>query len=237
MTNDLQQQEIQRRVLERIQSGKARMHTHAYFVARIIATVAVAVISLALSSLIMSFILFSIHESGEQFLLGFGTQGVSAFFNLFPWSLFVIDIAILILLQWLLRGFRFGYRLSLLTVFLTVCVMSSLIAFAFNLTPVHGSLLDDADRGELPIVGDLYENIRDSHEDQGIFRGTVTSITGNIITIEHNDGDHDEDDGIRTVVLPNSAFTFSVGDRVYIFGSSTPDGIHAYGVVKLSPDQ
>ena len=54
---------INNEVLERIKSGKAHMHPRAYFVAQIIVTVAVAVLALALSAFVLSFIIFSIHES------------------------------------------------------------------------------------------------------------------------------------------------------------------------------
>lgn len=231
------QQEIKDKVLERIKSGKAHMHPRAYFVAQIIVTAGVAVLALALSAFVLSFIIFSIHESGEQFLLGFGGRGVATFLMLFPWFSLIIDLAILFLLEWLLQGFKFGYRVSLLSVFFGVFILSALLAVVVDLTPIHQMLLDSADKGDLPVVGGLYESIRDSHDSQGVFRGTITSLQGSEITITHNDGDHDADDGIRTVVLPQNAPPLQVGDRVYVYGSGSGGQIQAYGVELLSPDQ
>jgi len=229
------QREIQKNVLERIKA--ARMHTRAYFVVRFLFTAAVALLALAVSAFVLSFIVFSVHESGEQFLLGFGLQGVATFFVLFPWLSLAADVALLFLLEWLLQGFKFGYRISLLSVFLCVLAASALLAIIVDLTPIHGALLDQADRGSLPIVGEMYEGIRGSHEGQGIFRGTVTSVQGNDITITHNDGDHDADDGTWTVALPQGGPAFQVGDRVYVFGSLNGQTVRAYGIEKLSPDQ
>jgi len=231
------QQEIQQKVLERIKSGKVRMHPRAYFVVQIIVTLAVAVLALALSVFVLSFIIFSIHGSGEQFLLGFGSRGVATFLMLFPWVMLIIDLAIIFLLEWLLQGFKLGYRISLLSVFLGVFILSALLAVIVDLTPIHQVLLGRADEGDLPIIGQLYESIRDSHEGQGIFRGTIVSIQGNEITITHNDGDHDADDGTRTVILPQDAPQLQIGDRVYVYGNGSGDQIQAYGIELLSPDQ
>jgi len=238
MSEDNLPQEIQQKVFERIRGGKARVHTRAYFAARIILTAAVALLALAVSTFVLSFILFSVHESGEQFLLGFGGRGVATFLALFPWLLLIADIVLLFVLEWLLQGFKWGYRFSLLSVFLTVLILSAALATLLSFTPLHRALLDRADRNDLPVVGNMYENIRSSHGAQGVFRGTITSIRGNEIVITHDDGDHDEDDGTWTVTLPQRGVpALSIGDRVYVFGSSNGQSVEAYGIQMLSPDQ
>lgn len=230
MNHQNTEQEIRNNVLARIRGGTVHMHSRAYFVARVIAVTALAVLALLLSAFVLSFIIFSIHESGESFLLGFGRNGIVTFLTLFPWLLLATDIAILFVLQWLLQGFKFGYRVSLLGVFLAVFVSSGVLAVLIGLTPVHAALLDRADRGELPLVGRAYESIRESHADRGVFRGTVTSVRGNEIVISHDDGDDDEDDGARTVILPKDNETeFHEGDRAYVFGTDDGEVVEAEG--------
>jgi hypothetical protein len=233
------QQKIQQKVLERLKRGDVRMHSRAYFLVRIILAAALSLLVLILSAYVLSFIAFSIHESGEQFLLGFGARGIETFFALFPWIAILVDIVLILVLEWLLQGFKFAYRISLLLLFGIVIVVSGLIASAIALTPLHLSLLGMADRNDLPVIGEMYESIRDSHDSQGIFRGSVTSIQDNVIVITHDDGDHDADDGTRTIILPigYSTSTLSVGDRVYVFGAATGTVIQAYGIERLSPDQ
>jgi hypothetical protein len=233
------QQEIQQKVLERLKHGDVRMRSRTYFLGRIFLAAALSLLVLVLSAYVLSFIAFSIHESGEQFLLGFGVHGVEIFFALFPWLAILIDIVLILILEWLLQSFKFGYRISLLLLFGVVIVVSELIASAIALTPLHMSLLGMADRNNLPVIGEMYESIRDSHDNQGIFRGSVASIQGNLIIITHNDDDHDADDGTRTIILPSgySTSTLSIGDRVYVFGTATGTVIQALGVERLSPDQ
>ena len=232
------QQDIQQKVFERLKQGGVRMHPRAYFIARVLLAGAISLVVLLLSAYVLSFISFSVHESGEQFLLGFGMRGVETFFTLFPWLATLIDITLIAVLEWFLQSFKFGYRVSLLMLLGMVLVASGLIASAIALTPLHDHLLGLADEGRLPVVGDAYESVRDSHQDQGIFRGTVASIQGSEIIITHDDGDHDADDGTRTVFLPAGySMPLFVGDRVYVFGEATGTMIQASGVELLSPDQ
>jgi len=226
-------------VLERLRRGDLRMRSRTYFIGRVVLAGALSLFVLLISAYVLSFIAFSIHESGEKFLLGFGVRGVETFFALFPWLATLVDVALIFILEWLLQSFKFGYRISLLLLFGVIVVTSGLVASAIALTPLHMSLLGMADRNDLPVVGEMYEGVRGSHEGQGVFRGTITSIQGNEITITHNDGDHDADDGTRQIIVPAgySTSTLSIGGRVYVFGAATGTIIQAYGIEPLSPDQ
>ena len=233
------QKNIQDAVLKRVEGGSVHMRSRAYFVVRAAATAAVALLALVVSSFVLSFILFSIHEGGEQFLLGAGERGITTFLSLFPWLTLAFDIAIILLLEWLLQGLKLGYRFSLVTVFVAVFAASTALALLINLTPVQPALLERAEGDDLPVFGDLYKGVYYSHEDQGVFKGEVVSINGRTsIGIVCNDRDSDRDEGRFTVVLPTrTTASFAVGDHVYVFGeaSSTTRIIDAYRVEKLTP--
>ncbi len=228
MNHDLQHS-IRQSVLDKIKSGKVRRLPHAYFMARILATAVVGVLLMLVSALIFSFVLFSIHESGEHALLGFGPQGITAFLILFPWPFVFFDVALLFLLEWLLQGFKFGYRIPLLNIFIGILGISILFGFIINATPLHTYLLKRADNNQLPILGGAYEHIFDRHDDQGVGRGIVVSTTTDGFIIQHTDHDHDTDDG-SLIVSPAPGAQLPIvklGDRVLIFGQSQPDG-HIY---------
>lgn len=237
MNEEAMTQDIQRGVLERLHREKISMHSRAYFGIRLVLLALLSIIALSLSAFVLSFIVFSIQQSGQQFLLGFGAQGVRTFVTLFPWTSLVFDIAVLFVLEWLLQSFRFGYRFSLFNLFVAVMVASGTLALIVNATPLHRALLDRADRGELPIVGQMYEDIRASHTQQGIFRGTVSTVQGNSVVITHNDLDRDSDDGTRTILLPPGSPAVHVGERVYVLGTPQGEQIEAYGIEQLSSDQ
>lgn len=224
--------DIKTKVFEQIRSGDVRIRPRAYFVAQIIFIVLLSIIAIALAVFVMSFAIFSLHESGEQFLLGFGIRGVLTFFVLFPWLAFIADIILFALIEWLFRYFKFGYRIPILRAFLAIAIFAFLGGIFINLTPLHSALLNRADRGRLSFLGEWYETVHESHVAQGVFRGTVTSIRGNTFVISHNDNDRDADDGIWTVIVPPGFNPAGIheGDKAYVAGSAASATIQAYGI-------
>jgi hypothetical protein len=238
MNQDQPKDSIQQAVLNKVRGGEVRRRPRAYFVVRVTAAVIVSVLLLVVSALVVSFIFFSLHESGEQFLLGFGLHGIQVFFILFPWIPALFCIALLFLLEWLLQGFKFGYRVPLLNIFFSIVGISVILGVLINFTPLHATLLRFADKKELPIIGDTYEHIFDSHEDQGVCRGMVVSVGQDTFEVYHNDHDRDRDDGTFTVkVPPSSGIPLPhVGDNVLVFGDPEPGGfIQAEHIQMLPP--
>lgn len=224
--------DIKTKVLEKIRMGDVHMLPKAYFMAQIILVALLSFVALALAVFVMSFAIFGFYESGAQFLLGFGQRGVLTFFILFPWKTFIIDIFLFMAIEWLLRYFKFGYRIPVLRAFFGVVVIAFVGSIFLNFTPFHRALLDRADRGRLPFLQEWYETVRESHAKQGVFRGTITSISGNTFIITHNDSDLDADDGTWTVVAPPGfdITKIHIGDKAYVAGNTVDGTIRAYGV-------
>jgi uncharacterized membrane protein len=227
--------DIKTKVLEKISHGDVHRRSKAYFVAQIVLIVALLAVAFALSVFVLSFVIFSVRESGEQFLLGFGRQGIVTFFILFPWVALVLDTLLLVAIEWLSRSFKFGYRIPIARALLGVLALALLGGIIVDLTPLHGMLLSRADDNELPVVGEWYESIHESHKDQGVFRGVVTAAQGNGFTMTHDDGDHDADDGTWSVIVPAGfdVTAIAVGDGVYVAGNVVQGVVQAYGVQKL----
>ncbi len=229
------QQNIKKNVLEKIRHGDVVMRPKIYFTLQVIVVAVVAVCAFIASVLVVSFAFFSLHESGELLLLGFGVRGLLTFIALFPWVTLLIAVGLVVLLEWLIRYFKFSYRQPILKVFFVavcvVCVGGLLITF----TPLHTNLSDTADRGDLPFIGQLYEDVHMPHEDKGEFRGVVVSVATSTITITHNDHDADADDGTRVVTVPTNFNTsiLHIGDRVYVAGDMTNGTVTAYGLSKF----
>ena len=109
-------------------------------------------------------------------------------------------------------------------------------------TPLNAFLLDDADHDRLPApIGSLYEDVHGgAPHDRGVFRGIVDTVSTTTFVMQHDDFDHDGDDGSFTVIIPTGfdASTLAPGERVYVAGTPTPEGIQAYGIQVLpaAPD-
>lgn len=227
----------QDRILKEIETGALRMRPRILFTIQFLFVVITALVALVLSSYIGGLILFSLEEGGEEFLLGFGLRGVLTFLALFPWRLLLIDLVVIVGLRFLLQGLRPVYRFSFSSVLLALGVASVALALVINATPLHRFLLERSLTEELPLIGGLYSDLHTPDESHGEFRGTITHIEGRTLTIVHDDGDDDADDGVRIITVPESTdmTTFTVGEEVYVAGEEfgLSEHIKAYGIQKI----
>lgn len=227
--------DLKNSVLEKIQKEKISMYPKSRFIVRTGIIVLLSVVVFSCIVFVLSFIFFSIHESGEQFLLGFGTRGVITFLELFPWVTLILTLLLLLLLEWLLRYFKFSYQISIMRIFLYTIVVTLCVSILFTFTPLHSSLLKKAELNKLPIVGGIYDAIHDSHQDKGVLRGAVISIQSNSFVISHNDNDKDADDGTWNVIVP-AGFDISkihIGEKVYVAGNASKGVVYAYGIGEI----
>jgi hypothetical protein len=224
-------------ILKQIENGTLCMRPRILFTLRFLAVLGTALVVLLLSSYVGSLILFSLEEGGEELLLGFGMRGVLTFLALFPWRLLLVDIVAIVVLRFLLQGLRPIYRFSFSTVLLVLGIASVLLALLISSTPLHRFLLERALTDELPLIGGLYNDLHTPDESQGEFRGTIIRIEGRTLIIAHDDGDHDADDGVRIITVPESAdmATFTIGEEVYVAGEEfgLSEHIKAYGIQKI----
>jgi len=219
-------------VLGKIHAGAISQHSHTYFTLRSALLGTAALLVLASSFFVLSFVFFSVHASGTQHLLGWNGQGLSTFITLFPWGELLVALLLLIALEGLLRNFKFGYQAPLLRIFLWVVIVGSIGSTLLGFTPLHSSLLSAADNDQLPILGPIYKQVHVSHQTQGVYRGNVTEIKESSFTISHNDADRDSDEGTQNVIPP-AGFDINqlkVGEKVYVGGRAHSDVIYAYGI-------
>ena len=127
-------QELKDRILSQIRDGKVAMRPRAYFAAQVAALVVVALAALVVSVFIFNFIVFSIRINHVDSLLGFGPGGWLAFVTFFPWTLLVLDVLLVLVLEWLVRKFSWGYKVPALY------LLAGLLALTF----VTGALVDRA---------------------------------------------------------------------------------------------
>ena len=127
-----QQQTLKENVLRAVKSGSVQMTPRVLFTLRFIGTLVVAIAATLTTILIFNFIVFSLRVSGHDALLGFGSRGFTAFIWFFPWYLLVVDVALVALLQWLLRQFRFGYKIPVLYLILALLIGSFTLGYALD---------------------------------------------------------------------------------------------------------
>lgn len=151
---------LKEKILADIRSGQVQMRPRLYFVLQVAALCMLAFVVLVISVFIITFILFSIRINRADTLLGFGPQGWGAFIHFFPWDLLLIDIALIALLQALLRTFRFGNKIPAL--YLLVGLLAATLVAGLVIdrgTPFNDTMME-RHAGLPPPFGDLYGRAR-----------------------------------------------------------------------------
>jgi hypothetical protein len=237
-TSDKQTGNASSRVLEKIRAHQVTMRPRVYFTLKTVAFAAVALLALLLSVSIGCFILFTLRTSYETSLLGFGPSGLFIFLRLFPWPLLILDIACIILLEWMLRKFRFGYRSPLLYLLFGILVVILSVSGVLDNDHVSDFVLRGAhDRG-VPIVGDFYDQgRRPPPPGSGACPCVVLAIDGNTLTMQEDVPGETEREVM--VVLPDNQATSSirVGDHLFVVGNFEDGVLHAFGIHPMIADQ
>jgi hypothetical protein len=235
------QNDIKNQILEKIKSGEVNMKPKYYFIIKLVALALTVFLTFILSTMLVSYVIFSIKISGQFFLLGFGAKGLYHFFIALPWFILGIDVLLIFFLDWLLKSFKFGYNSSVMFLFVVTLVSITVLASLINSTSFHRDMMLRAEGRGLPIAGGFYNDLRRSHKSQGLFRGEIMSIEGtSTFYIRYVDQNSNVDGDTAKIVVPNSIDIFSlgamIGDTVYIAGDSINGEIHAYGIRKLTSE-
>ncbi|HVV15065.1 MAG TPA: hypothetical protein VHD55_01530 [Candidatus Paceibacterota bacterium] len=237
MENNEKHDTMQEAVLRRIRADELSMRPRAYFALKMAAIMLVALAALLISVFIFNFILFGIRINSHDSLLGFGPRGIGAFLYFFPWNLLLIDVGLVLLLQWMLRWFRFGYKTPVLYLLLGILAATAAAAVLIDRgTDFNDRLLHRADRHELYFFGDFFEGARRPMPGSGVCKCTITAIAGSMLTVEDARGTTTRQLSILIPAGSPRATTtgLAVGDVVFIAGDADEGGvIRAFGVRKL----
>lgn len=222
---------IKDRVLQDIRSGDVKMTPRSYFIIEVMTLVAIAVAALLITVFLFNFISFIVRINDQGILLRFGPRGIAAFAHFFPWYLLILDMGLVILLQWLLRQFRSGYRIPVLYVLAGLLVAAACMGFALDQTSINDRLMERS--GTLPPpFGILYRGAhRPPQPGSGICRCVILAIEGNRLIVQDTRGATTT----LTVVLPENdsratTTSLQIGDAVFIAGEEKDGVIQAFGV-------
>jgi hypothetical protein len=232
--NKEQNDKIIGNVLEKINAGQIKMHPKVYFTLKVVLLAAVSVLTLIVSSILLSYIFFSMRVSGRLFLLGFGFEGVKIFLIFFPWFMLLFEIILIIVLDKLLKYFKFGYHYPFVYLAAGTLILTACTGYFINSTPLHKRLLFQAEHRNLPVVGSFYSHLRRPPRDGGMFRGTVKSISEKSFEIQTED----KEDIVKVNVYNNRNLNnfIKIGDKVFVAGKLVNGEVRAFGIRKITDD-
>ncbi len=147
---------VKEEVLAAIKSGQIKMRPKWHFLLKAaLAGVGGLIIILALLYL-GSFIVFVMRQTGVWDVPGFGLNGWFVFLVSLPWVLVLLLIIFILLLEILVRRYSFAYRSPLFFSALFIVFIVLIGGYVVGRTPLHGRLLEYAERNMLPVAGPLY---------------------------------------------------------------------------------
>lgn len=220
------------KVNAQIASGRVHMRSRALFVLKGIALALLTCVVFTTSTLIVNFMLFSIHMQSAEELLEFGPRGWYAFLLFFPWGLLIVDVLSTVLLVMLFRTFRFGYRVPPLYIFGVLLLGATLFGFTLERhTPMNGIILDVVDRDDMPEQVRFFGRI---HTPPPPHEGTCHCEVVSIIDAEHFIvRDAFTDTEFTAVVTDETHATTSnlnVGEKVFLAGEMEDGAFEIFGL-------
>jgi hypothetical protein len=225
---------IEKKVSEKIKSGDIKMKSRAYFVLRTILLAVIIVILALFIIYLISFIIFSLHASGVWFLPSFGFHSIGVLFGSLPWLLVVLSIVLILALEIFAERLSFVYHRPVVYSLIFIIVAVVLASILVGMTSFHSSLFENSRDHNLPIIGQFYRGYG-SPRIHNVHNGVVTGLTNNGFNIETPNGE------IFNVILNSQNLsalqaTIKVGDTIVVVGNKNGNNIQATDVRKIQED-
>lgn len=227
------QNNLQAKILNAIKKGEVIMRPRWHFVLKtILGVLGGVIVSLVLVYLI-SLIIFGLRETGILFAPGFGFRGVIVFLQSLPWLLILLVGVFLIVLELLVQKYSFAYRRPLLYSAFAILAVVIVTGWVLTRTPLHGAIMYRIERFHVPVVGQVYRDIREP-----VFRNAEV---GKIIFINPHgfDIENPKQEIIIVTVTPATRILRQVqletNDYVMVIGNRIGNQIEALGVREIPP--
>jgi len=226
-------------LLQKINSKEISMRPKFYFTFKVLLTMLVSLAILITTIFVFNFIFFILRINGHETLLGFGARGYQSFFRLFPWKFLFLDIVLIGVLKFLVRHFKFGYKIPTLYLLGGLFFLSFIVGLALDRgTGLNEHFLRQSDEHSLigPLDGVYNHARRPTPRGEGVCVCSIVSIDKNTLVVQ----DLNNASTTLTIVLPmddDYATTtgLEIGDTVLVAGDEVSGRIDAFGVRKIVP--
>jgi len=209
MNNSKEKNSIKDKILSEIKKGDIKMHPKFTYALKAIFVIVAVLILVAIMIFLMSFIVFSLENNGAQFLIGSGFVGILYLMHSLPWVLIIIILIAIVLIETLIKRFKFAYRRPLIYSLLTVLIAGVACGFLMHHESFH--------RGVSCLINDSFYRDRENINLPNTYKGKILELDQNFIKIEEINGRMVE------AIFPTESFKFREkeierGDRIIFTG-------------------
>ena len=223
---------IKDKILAAIDTGKVKMRPRWHFILQTsLIIVGVALISLTLLFLI-SFIIFSLRNTGVWFAPSFGYRGIGVFLTSLPWLLIVLTVIFVVLLEILVKKYSFAYRQPLLYSALALVLIVTIGGVAIAQTPFHRGVMRQTFERHLPVAETFYRGGGGMTGLGLMHAGSIEEITANGFILSSRRGED-----LNIITSPKTQFPAGYdlieGDLIVVMGERSDDTVQAFGVREI----
>lgn len=219
---------FQQDILKKIKTGEVDMKPRWHFILKSLLLVFSVITAVLVVVYLLSFVIFTLRQSGVGFTLLYGFRGISMFVMSSPWLLIASAGAAVVVLQVLVHKYSFSYRQPLLYTIIGVVFLMLIGSYVIEQTSLHQRMQGFAKQHEVPVFGSMYRNAAENRP-KNIVRGTIVELNQTGFVIES-----DRKETLKIVVSQKTkqrpGEVYSVGETLLIFGDRKRDVVDAIGV-------
>lgn len=219
---------LQNNILKKIKSGELDMKPRWHFALKGLLLVLGVVLVTLIGIYLLSFVMFTLRQSGVGFIPLYGFRGLSQFVMSSPWLLIALAGAFVVLLQILVSKYSFSYRRPLLYSMIGVVLLVLISSYAIEQTVMHQRLQQFSEQHNVPVFTPMYRGIQENRPDNIIF-GTITDVTETGFVIDSDRGE------TLTIVVTNDTkqrpgTSYEPEGTISVFGERVGDTVTAIGI-------
>ncbi|MBL8030332.1 MAG: hypothetical protein JNN11_03725 [Candidatus Doudnabacteria bacterium] len=222
---------MEKKVLETIEKNRLKPLSRWYFIAQSsalgIGLVVVALLILFFASLI----LFNLRENRTYMAPGFGFYGFGVFFLSLPWLLIALVAGLLILLEYILRRYKFTYQRPILYSFVAMALLVSVGSIFISQSKMHESLMAKSRLKPKFFGSPIYRRLGLPKTDQ-LTIGKVFETNAQGCRLNTKGGESWQVYINDETHLPHD-YSISNGDIIMVIGPKSENSIKAVGVKPL----
>ncbi len=229
---DNQPKNLQEKILQSIKSGELKPRSKWYFYSQSIVLAGVLILAGLLLLFLGSLIVFSLQQNGAWYSLGFGFYGFKILFVSLPWLLILAVVVLLVLVERLLKHYKFSYRQPLLYSFVTVGLVFAVGTILVSRVHLHEELFMQAREHKLVFGSPVYRHY--GMPPKG-------SVTRGIVFLVNDPGCKIKtlsDEELQVIITTQTKLPFNYscapGDSIIVLGPRSDDSIRAIGIIKTT---
>lgn len=218
MNNNKHVSQFKDKILEKIKSEEVKMKPKMYFVFTSMLYIVGLTLGTIFTVYLLSFLLYFFTSQSLEHTRNFGLYGIKIFLISLPWIIILLSIILFIILEILVRHFKFGYKKPIIYSLSAIIIFMSLTSLVIAKTSLYN---------HMPMIGNLSEHYKHL---EYMHRGVAIDVKPKRFILQdlNNQNKH-------VVIITNKTrlkpgLQVNNGDRVMVIGKEQDDEIIAEGI-------